>query len=136
LQDAAKSAELTGYTAEMYQFLRGNESGFSYEDLCSNHVGAMLFCNNYQEMVNWGLSWGDMLSNACASLNFTEPENAPNYDFIPHIIDGNLPRVYSSKDCLFGDNLLNMYMKEYCKKTFATQIKIKEAHEKFSHKRN
>lgn len=136
LEDAAKGAEVSGYSAEMYQYLKGNDSGFAYEDLCSNHVGAMLFCNNYNQMRNWGLTWGDMLNGVCDDLEFSSPEEAPNYDFIPHILDGNVPRIYSSKDCLTGDDLYEAHKTEYCRKNFVTRSKIKEAHDTLPHKRN
>lgn len=131
LIQAANIAQITGYEGEMYQYLKGNESGFSYEDLCSNHVGAMLFLNNYNIMKNSENTWAGQVSIACSNLNFIAPKDAPNYEYIPYILDGNLPKNLSQNSCLTGDELKNKHRESFSKKRLQTQLNTISVHEEF-----
>jgi hypothetical protein len=131
LIEAANIAEITGYEAEMWQYLKGSESGFSYEDLCSNDIGAMIFLNNYEIMKNAQNTWAGQMSIICNELNFVEPQDAPNYEYIPYILDGNLPRTFSQESCLTGEELKNKHKEAFSKKRLETQLNTKSVHYEF-----
>jgi len=133
LIQAANLAEIKGYQGEVYQWLKGNESGFSYEDLCSNHVGAMFFINHYESLKNNQNTWNGALSFLCTEISFKNPSEAPNYDYIPHVLDGNLPRIFNDTNCLTGEDLKTKHKNSFKKKSLRIQMGIKQAHFEFSH---
>jgi hypothetical protein len=65
----------------------------------------------------------------------TSPNNAPNFDFIPHIIDGFYATNYTVRG-LTGSALYNAAREAFCKKPTTRKQAIKEAHSKINHSAN
>jgi hypothetical protein len=131
LIQAANIASMTGYEGEVVQWLKNNESGFSYEDLCSNHIGAMFFINHYEDIMSGQLTWSGALTYACSVMPFRNPSEAPNYQFIPHVLDNNLPHVYNNTNCLTGENLREEHRQSFQKKPLSVQMNIRQVHFEF-----
>lgn len=69
------------------------------------------------------------------NLNATEPEYSPNYNFIPHIVDGNVPKN-TTDEPLIGEELTKAAQQEYCKRDKKTKEAIREAHNTIQHTSN
>lgn len=82
-------------------------------------------------MKNAQNTWAGQVAIACSALNFVEPQNAPNYEYIPYILDGNLPRSFSQYSCLTGEALKNAHKEAFSKKRLETQLNTKSVHYEF-----
>lgn len=91
----------------------------------------MLFLNSCEIMKSAQNTWAGQVSIACSALNFVEPQNAPNYEYIPYILDGNLPRSFSQYSCLTGEALKNAHKEAFSKKRLETQLNTKSVHYEF-----
>ena len=129
----AISVELTGYTAEAWQWAKDNYSAFSYEDLGSNHIGALLFINQYENLVNGETCWVDLIQIVCDEFDAKNPDEAPNYRYIPYLIDGTYPKIFNPSHCLTGQDLKDAGKNDFCKQSLENQIIIIEAHYAFPH---
>lgn len=128
---AALLAEYNGYNAESWQWVNSNYSAFSYEDLCSNHVGAIVFVSYYEELNNGQITWQQVLGELCNDLNAKEPSEAPNYEYIPYVIDEKYPKVFNASHCLKGTELEDAGKANFCNMKLIEQLKLKEAHSEF-----
>lgn len=63
------------------------------------------------------------------------PSLAPNYHFIPHVLDRNVAQSISPFG-LTGDYLKQAAIEAYCKKSLIIKEKIKLAHKVISHSSN
>lgn len=112
-----------------------NKSGFSYEDMASNAAGVEFYLT-YRSALNSGtIDIQTALMNFLSGKGITDPVQAPNYHFIPHVLDGNVPQSISPFG-LTGDNLKSAAIEAYCKKSTSTKEKIKLAHKVISHSSN
>lgn len=122
--------------AEAIQLLKNNESAFSYEDIPSNVAGINFYRLYADEIKNGNNDLESAISKFfLTDHSATNPENAPNYDFIPHVIDGFFAKNYSTIG-LTGGGLYIAAKEAFCKKPTVTKEAIKEAHRKISHSAN
>lgn len=106
-------------------------SAFSYEDLPSNYAG-INFWKQYGTSISNGTNdFNSAITGFFNQLNAKEPSEAPNYDYIPHIIDNFAPKNTTSKG-LVGDVLRSAAKESFCKKSVQIQQNIKEAHSKLN----
>ncbi len=124
------NALLTGEVGELVQKLKGNYSAYSYEDLPSNNVGVALFIRFGEQLKNKQITWSDAISIALDEMKSIQPENAPNFNYIPHIVNNLYPKNFTYRPFL-GKFLKEYHKKMFCKRTKEEQKNIKEAHEKF-----
>jgi hypothetical protein len=124
------AALLAGETGEIYQGLNGNYSSFSYEDLPSNNVGVALYIRFGNKLKDGTISWSEAVGKALDEMKWVQPESAPNFDYIPHIINDKYPKNFTYKP-LLGDALKNSHKNEFCKRNTTEQNNIREAQKKF-----
>ncbi|CAA0239195.1 exported hypothetical protein [Tenacibaculum maritimum] len=125
------NAILSAEFAELYQQFNGNYSAFSYEDFPSNNVGVALFVRFGNELEQGSITWTDAINKALDEMMWVNPEDSPNFDYIPHIINGSYPKNFTYKP-LLGESLKNYHRNEFCKRPYKEQNNIREAHEKFN----
>ena len=124
------SALLGGEMGELIQSLNGNYSAYSYEDLPSNNVGVAL-CIRFGEQLKEGrISWQDAVGKALDEMKWTQPEKAPNFDYIPFLLKDNYPKNFTYQP-LLGERLKEYHKNEFCKLSRSQQENIKSVHEKF-----
>ena len=133
IMEAALSAEMAGYSSEAWQWAKNNYSAFSYEDLCSNHVGAMTFVSFYQDLKDGNITWNQVIDSLCTAFEAADPNEAPNYQYIPYLIDSKYPKIFNPASCLVGDDLGAAGKANFCEMTLEQQLKLIEAHEGFPH---
>ena len=104
------SALLGGEMGELIQSLKGNCSAYSYEDLPSNNVGVALFIRFGEQLKEGRISWQDAVGKALDEMKWTQPEKAPNFDYIPHIINNIYPKNFTYQP-LLGNSLKNYHKK-------------------------
>ncbi len=110
-----------------------NYSAFSYEDLCSNHIGGILFANSFFDIRNDQESWKDVVQTMCSMIGGVEPHEAPNYDFIPHVHKEFYPKEYFRGDCLTGEDLKREAEVQFCRRPVGDQKNIFDAQRNFPH---
>ena len=88
---AQNYANALGYGVELAQFLTGNRSAFSYEDLPSNAAGAEFGAYGYDP--NSELSLGEQIGNWLndEAKAVDDPTQAPNYNLLPATFDPKNP---------------------------------------------
>lgn len=64
-------------------------------------------------------------------MPFRNPSEAPNYQFIPHVLDNNLPHVYNHTNCLTGENLREEHRQSFQRKPLRVQMAIQQVHFEF-----
>lgn len=78
---------------EWYQESEGYPSGFSYEDMPSDKAG-IDFAREYGRNVDDGLmTMEEAMADFLVRHGGTDPERAPNFDYIPYRADHNVPKV-------------------------------------------
>lgn len=113
----------------------GNKSGFSYEDMASNSAGIEFFTQYKAALNNGSIDLRTAINQYFTGKGITAPSNAPNYHFIPHILDGNVPQAMTPLG-LKGEYLFNEAYNAYCRKDQVTKEKIKKAHKVIHHSSN
>ncbi len=122
---------LGGDMGELMQSAKQNASAFSYEDLPSNLFGVATFVRFGFDLENGNITWHDAIQVALNEINCLEPEQAPNFQYIPHIVTtGAYPQNFTYSP-LLGDQLEEIHRDYFCKRPIKEQINIKEAHENF-----
>ncbi|MCT4638329.1 MAG: RHS repeat-associated core domain-containing protein [Bacteroidales bacterium] len=135
--DEIPNATIGSYVSEAIQdYYKDNASGFSYEDLVSNKIG-----------FEFGLKYGDAilagkitiesaLIEYMNSLEAVEPEQAPNFDFIPYAATNDNRNTKFDGNPLIGIELRNAARNVYNRKAkveeeqvMSEQQKIDKAHE-------
>ena len=124
------SAITKGELGEMWQSLKNNNSAYSYEDLPSNLLGIGMYLRFSQDIALDNISWYQAIEISLNEISCIEPEEAPNFDYIPHIINEFYPKNYTYTP-LLGDDLKKYHKLKFCERTTKEQKNIKEAHEKF-----
>ncbi|WP_316769375.1 hypothetical protein [Pedobacter frigiditerrae] len=109
-----------------------NNSSFSYEDKPSNLAGIDFWQKYHNSLDNGSLDFQTAIVNYLTLLNAKEPTEAPNFEYIPHIIDGLAPKNKNYKG-LTGEELRTLAKESYCKKTLQAKMNIWEAHKKFGY---
>ncbi len=109
-----------------------NNSSFSYEDKPSNLAGIDFWIKYHINLDNGTLDLKTAVDNYLTLLNAKEPTEAPNFEYIPHIIDGLAPKNKNFKG-LTGEELRILAKESYCKKTLQAKMNIWEAHKKFGY---
>jgi len=129
--NGAGAARSFATTSESLQGAIGRDaSAFSYEDLSSDEAGIQ-FWERYGLAITSGrLSIEDatreFLTN---SLSATEPSEAPNFDFLPHVIRENDPPMQntSATTPLTGQRLREAHERRFDRSSQARQQEIWEA---------
>ena len=124
----------TSFTSygEIIQFFRTKESSFSYEDLPSNKAGIDFYLAFKDRLKNNEISINSAVEEFLLSKGITEPSNAPNYHYIPHIQDALFPKNYTVKG-LTGEALYQATYTVFCKRDLVTKNNIKNAHKTIKH---
>ena len=94
--NAETYANTLGYALELGQFLTGNRSAFSYEDLPSNAAGANFGAYVYDP--NSELSLGEQVGNWLNAAGAKDPTQAPNFNLLPATFDPENPPPDPSKN--------------------------------------
>lgn len=124
------NALLGGEIGELVQSLKGNYSAYSYEDLPSNNVGVALFIRFGKQLEEGTISWANAIDIALEEMKWTQPEIAPNFDYIPYIHNEYYPKNFTYSP-LLGDSLKEYHKKKFCKRPINEQNRTREVHEKF-----
>lgn len=124
------SALFAGEMGELLQSLKGNYSAYSYEDLPSNNVGVALYIRFGKQLKEGTISWKDAVGKALDEMKWTQPEDAPNIDYIPFLLKDNYPKNFTYQP-LLGERLKEYHKNEFCKLKKSQQENIKSVHEKF-----
>lgn len=114
----------------MWQSLKDNYSAYSYEDLPSNLLGVGMYVRFSQDLAQGDISWYEAVQITLDELNCLEPEQAPNFLYIPHIVNEHYPQNFTYRP-LLGNDLENYHREKFCQRPYSEQVNIKEAHEKF-----
>jgi hypothetical protein len=122
-------------TGELIQWLKGNESGYSYEDLPSNQAGIDFYKLYNAQIKNGSISLENAMAAFLIGIKATDPPNAPNYLVIPHVIDQYVPSNTSTKG-LIGYDLLQKALESFCKKSSSRKAAIRQAHQTIFHSAN
>jgi len=112
-----------------------NKSGFSYEDIASNAAGIEFYLQYKNALNNGTIDMQTALLSFFKTKGIADPVMAPNYHFIPHVLDGNVPQSISPFG-LTGEYLKEAAFEAYCKKSSIIKEKIKLAHKVISHSSN
>lgn len=129
-QNGPFTAITMGEMGEMWQSLKDNNSAYSYEDLPSNYLGVAMYLRFSQDLALGNITWHDAVQISLNEINCVEPEEAPNFDYIPHIVNDHYPQNFTYSP-LLGDDLKNLHRSKFCERPFNEQVNIKEAHENF-----
>ena len=129
-QNGPFTAITQGELGEMWQSLKDNYSAYSYEDLPSNLLGVGMYVRFSQDLAQGDISWYEAVQITLDELNCLEPEQAPNFLYIPHIVNEHYPQNFTYSP-LLGNDLENYHREKFCQRPYSEQVNIKEAHEKF-----
>ncbi|RPD94046.1 hypothetical protein EGM88_12700 [Aureibaculum marinum] len=124
-------ALLGGKVMEEIQAMReNNHSAYAYEDLTSNYVGTYMFTKYWDDISDGNITYEKMVSEILDELGVVDPEDAPNFDYIPAYMDSNYPKNYSFKP-ITGNDLLEAAKKAFCNKDEKDKIKNIKARENY-----
>ena len=70
------------------------------------------------------------MNQALTEMQWTEPENAPNFDYIPYLHNEFYPKNFTYAP-LLGEALKAYHKQKFCERPTYEQDRIKEVHEKF-----
>jgi len=127
--DGPASAYIQLVTAEHIQANFGQQqaSAFSYEDIPSN-VAGILFWKKYNSDIKSGTkTLMGSVTEYLTSMSPKQPSEAPNFGYIPHVVDGHVPKNRTAKG-LIGEALRNAAKASFCEKSESARRNIIEAH--------
>ena len=124
------NAIIAGEMGETMQQLSGNNSAYSYEDLPSNNVGVAFFIRFGADIEAKNITWQQAVDQALTEMQWTEPEDAPNFDYIPYLHNEFYPKNFTYAP-LLGEALKAYHKQKFCERPAYEQYRIKEVHEKF-----
>jgi hypothetical protein len=105
-------------------------SAYSYEDIASDFAGIEFWIKYGKKVENKEIGLIDAVQEYLKELSPKKPEEAPNYEYIPHLIDkSGLYTPRNMGDGWTGDRLKGEHKKIYDKLPEDIKEKIKEAHE-------
>lgn len=107
-------------------------SAFSYEDLPSNKAGIDFFLQYGVNIKQGNLTLESALNSFFTSIQVTDPQNAPNFDVIPHAISDQVPKNFTTKG-LTGQTLKQSALNSFCDKSDQLRNNIINAHKKIPH---
>ncbi|TVQ50982.1 MAG: hypothetical protein EA362_01110, partial [Saprospirales bacterium] len=120
-------AQLYAYNSERYQGIRHPESSFSYEDMASNSVGIefwLIYANKFRNEEKTLLVAVD---ECFSNLGAVEPSEAPNYEYIPHIIQGEFVLKSNESQGLKGEYLRKAHKAIWDRRPVEMRKNIEEA---------
>ncbi|MCI5180713.1 MAG: RHS repeat-associated core domain-containing protein, partial [Candidatus Electrothrix sp. AW3_4] len=126
--DALTEALSYSKMTEFAQYFKHPVSAFSYEDLASNYAGIQFAMKYGDKLFNGEIKLDDALAEHMKSLGATNPQFAPNYDYIPHIITSDYTMKSMDKMGLKGSDLKSKHKKLYDDLSDEFKEKIKDAH--------
>jgi len=129
-QNGLFSAITQGELGEMWQSLKNNNSAYSYEDLPSNLLGVGIYIRFSQDLALGNITWHQAIKTALDEINCIEPENAPNFKYIPYIINEYYPKNYTYTP-LLGNQLKQYHKQKFCERPLNGQQRTKQVHELF-----
>lgn len=78
-------SSVESYAGEIIQdYVKDNASGFSYEDLVSNRAGNEFGLIFFRKLWDGKIGLENAITEYLISLKPVEPEDAPNYKYIPY----------------------------------------------------
>ena len=119
-----------GELGEMWQSLKNNNSAYSYEDLPSNLLGVGMYIRFSQDLALGNITWYQAIKTALDEISCIEPESAPNFDYIPYIINEYYPKNYTYTP-LLGEQLKQYHKQKFCERPLYEQQRTKQVHELF-----
>jgi hypothetical protein len=129
-QNGPFSAITQGELGEMWQSLKNNNSAYSYEDLPSNLLGVGMYVRFSQDLALGNITWHQAIKTALDEISCIEPESAPNFDYIPYIINEYYPKNYTYTP-LLGEQLKQYHKQKFCERPLYEQQRTKQVHELF-----
>lgn len=128
----SKAAYLYAISSEEIQYnSKDNASGYSYEDLPSNHAGIQ-FWNKYGNKLKENkISLMDAFDDYLKNAKIIEPENSPNYKSIPYFSNSKSTLRNFKFKPIKGDVLKNIHEQIFDNRSQEEQDNIDDAHEKF-----
>jgi len=122
-------SEFGGVLTEVMQQVSGDSSAWSYEDTTSNAAGGA-FWKEYGRSIRGGnISMQDATRQFLISYGATEPENAPNFDYITHAEWTGERHLQSVEGFLIGDKLRDAHREVFSNYDSKNQDSIKKIHE-------
>jgi hypothetical protein len=105
-------------------------SAYSYEDIASDFAGIEFWMKYGKKIENEEIRLIDAVQQYLEGLLPKKPKEAPNYEYIPHLIDeSGLYTPRNMGDGWTGNKLKEEHKKVYDKLPEDIKAKIKEAHE-------
>jgi len=96
-----------GYLVEALQFILSMDSGFSYEDVNSNYLGAIFYRDSISQE-NSDKKVSDLFHDFIMDLNPMPPEEAPNYNNLPEY-EETFCNSSQSLGCPYTLKYINMF---------------------------
>ncbi|MBK8147145.1 MAG: hypothetical protein IPK58_02730 [Acidobacteria bacterium] len=124
-----------GSFGEAWQRVTGNASANSYEDAASNQAGIEFWSKYGEQIASGEISAYDAVENFLKDLGATDPEKAPNYSMIPHMIKETPSVTSDDANGLKGEDLRKKFEEWWNSLTEDEQKRIKEAHEQIENRR-
>ena len=121
---------------EILQGLIGRStSSWGYEDMASNALGIDFYVRYKDRLNDKSLTLERAVLDYLIDIKVTKPQEAPNFDFLPHILNDFVPKSKSTKG-LIGDKLYQAALLEFCKRSQRSKLEIIEAHSVISYSSN
>src|SRR5690606_35477286 len=86
-KNGQKVVEIYAYNSERYQSWDGNPSGWSYEDIASDIAGIEFWLQYGDNLKNGTMNLTSAVKEFFTNLGAVDPSEAPNYEYIPHVIN-------------------------------------------------
>lgn len=122
-------AQSYAYNSERIQGIRNPESSFSYEDIASNIAGIDFWLNYGDRLKKGEISLTEAVDEFFTNIGAVDPSEAPNYEFIPHVIVGDYVLQSREKHGLKGDDLKNAHRSIWNRRPAEMRRNIREARE-------
>ena len=111
-----------------YEIYNRKASGYSYEDIPSDFAGMDFWVNYGAFIENANVELIDAIVQYLASIGATNPENAPNINYIPHVVNED-NMLQNMGNGLTGEKLKNAHKAVYDKRSEEDKKRIKDAHQ-------
>jgi len=83
-----------------------------------------------QDLALGNLTWHQAVETALSEISCIEPEEAPNFEYIPYIINEFYPQNFTYTP-LLGEELREYHKQKFCERPINEQLRTKQVHELF-----
>lgn len=128
-QNGKTAAQMYAYNSERVQEWQDNPSGFSYEDIASDIAGIDFWLQYGDRLIKGDITLTNAVDEFFTNMGATDPSEAPNYEYIPHIVDKDYVLKSKEKHGLKGDDLKKAHKGIWDKRPTEMKEKINEARE-------